>query len=205
MRTVALFLAVLLWLPFTSTVAFSDDDGDTAKLKPKIDTRRLMVDPILNNADPVFKVRNVVVNIPGLMRRDSMQQCKIEVHVKSSNIADLKSGVPYTVVVVNVDSLRQRSLEEIQQTRVYAPKPEVTQRELPPDWLPEPPKKAEINADSLRYSATFDVTLRLVDGKIPLTKGRVKGPVFLTYIATFTDTQGAVHRCVATQPILVSN
>ncbi len=181
------------------------NEKDTSRYTPKIIALEVKVDPIMNNTDPVFKVRDVIVKIPGLMRRDSMRECTIEVLVKSSNIVDLTSGSPYKVIVVAVDPLRQCSLEQIQWARDSYPKPRVNQRELPSEWLPEPPKKAVINADTLRYSAITAVTLKLVDGKIPLRKGQVKGHVVLTYIATFTDSLGIVHRSIATHPVQTTN
>lgn len=227
MRAVVLCLMAIVWFPFGHShlwfdngpsisrdeqpeqrQAFptsSDGDSDTSMWRPRILAQEVKVDPIMNDADPVFKVRDVIVKIPGLMRRDSMQACTIEVLVKSSTIADLTSGSPYKVIVVAVAPLRQCSLEQIQRARDSSPKPRVNQRELPSEWLPDPPKKAVINADTLRYSAVTAVTLKLVDGKIPLRKAQVKGHVVLTYIATFTDSLGIVHRSIATHPVQTTN
>ncbi len=192
--------------PFIS----GDEERDTSALRPIIITQNVKVDPIMNNANPVFFVRDILVRIPGLMRKDSAQVCTIEVGINSSNVRDLKTDSTYTVIVIDVEPLRQMSMESIQKSRDYWShhQPQMTQRQLPNNLLPEPPqplKHVEINADTLRYCAMFKTTLKLVGGKLPLTKGQVKGHVVLTFTATYVDTMGVTHRHSKTQPIQIAN
>ena len=193
--------------PYTSR----GEEKDTSAYLPIILTQDVKVDPIMNNADPVFALWDILVKIPGLMRKDSSQVCRIDIGIHSSNVRDLKTDSVYNVIVADIGPLQQMSLESIQKSRdFWRPTPR-NQRELPSELLPEPrkppkpPKRAEINADTLRYCATLRATLKLVGGKIPLRKGQVKGHVVLNITATYVDLKGIAHRSSRTQNIQITN
>ena len=205
-----LVLLVLLGHPLAicnAPITSDDDEKDTSVFRPMIYSQDVAVDPIMNNADPVFKVRGFCVRIPGLLRRDSAQVCTIEVGIDSSKVRDLKTDSTYSVIVFDVEPLRQLSIESIQRSRDYwfQFQHQRNQRQLPKDSQPEPPMPPPVNPDTLRYCAMVKTTLKVVGGKIPLTRGQVKGLVYMTVTATYVDTMGVVHRRSKTRPIMISN
>ncbi len=115
----------------------------------------------MNNSDPEFKVRGIMVKPPQISDSERAEVGDVEVQVSSSNVRDLKTNTTYKVAVVG--------------------------------------KARKISGNE------YEVTLKLAGGKLPLTKGQVKGNVQLSISAT-ARSQGATSKPrVKTQPIQVAN
>jgi len=135
--------------------------GEVGLKKPLVMTQDIKVDPIMNNSDPEFKVRGIMVKPPQISDTERAEIGDVEVQVSTSNVRDLKSNTTYKVAVVG--------------------------------------KARRISGNE------YEVTLKLAGGKLPLSKGQVKGNVQLSISAT-ARSQGATSKPrVKQQPIQVSN
>ncbi|MBK7185083.1 MAG: hypothetical protein IPH85_04010 [Ignavibacteria bacterium] len=142
-------------------VELFNGSGEVGLKKPLALTQDIKVDPIMNNSDPEFKVRGIMVKPPQISDSERAEVGDVEVQVSSSNVRDLKTNTTYKVAVVG--------------------------------------KARKISGNE------YEVTLKLAGGKLPLTKGQVKGNVQLSISAT-ARSQGATSKPrVKTQPIQVAN
>ncbi|MCX6140802.1 MAG: hypothetical protein NTX15_08245 [Candidatus Kapabacteria bacterium] len=142
-------------------VELYNGSGDVGLKKPLVLTQDIKVDPIMNNSDPEFKVRGIMVKPPQISDTERAEVGDVEVQVSNSNVRDLKSNTTYKVAVVG--------------------------------------KARKISGNE------YEVTLKLAGGKLPLTKGQVKGNISLSISAT-ARSQGATSKPrVKSQPIQVSN
>lgn len=142
-------------------VELFNGSGEVGLKKPLVLTQDIKVDPIMNNSDPEFKVRGIMVKPPQISDSERAEVGDVEVQVSSSNVRDLKTNTTYKVAVVG--------------------------------------KARKISGNE------YEVTLKLAGGKLPLTKGQVKGNVQLSISAT-ARSQGATSKPrVKTQPIQVAN
>ena len=63
-------------------------------------TQDLKVDPIMNNNDPEFRIRGIVVRPPQISAEDKADIGDVDAQVTSSTVRDLKTNQVYKVVVV---------------------------------------------------------------------------------------------------------
>jgi len=135
--------------------------GDVGLKRPMILSQDLKVDPIVNQNDPEFKVRGIIVRPPAISADEKAEVGDVDAQVTTATVRDMRTNQTYKVSVVG--------------------KPrKVTGQE-------------------------YEVTLRLTGGRIPLTKGQVKGNVSLSISAT-ARAQGATSKPRQKQiPLSVSN
>ncbi len=74
--------------------------GEVGLKKPQVMTQDIKVDPIMNNNDPEFKVRGIIVKPPQISDSDRAEVGDVDVQVTSSNVRDLKKNTTYKVAVV---------------------------------------------------------------------------------------------------------
>ena len=74
--------------------------GDVGLKKPMVLTADIKVDPIMNNSDPEFKVKGIIVKPPQISDTERAEVGDVEVQVSASNVRDLKTNTTYKVVVV---------------------------------------------------------------------------------------------------------
>jgi len=123
--------------------------GDVGLKRPMILTQDLKVDPIVNQNDPEFKVRGIVVRPPAISADEKADVGDVDAQVTSSTVRDMRTNQTYKVSVVG--------------------------------------KPRKISGQE------YEVTLKLSGGKIPLTKGQVKGNIQLSISAT-ARAQGATSK-----------
>lgn len=74
---------------------------------PKINTMRLIVEPILSRTDPDFTISGIVVTIPELLNVDTTVKCVVTAEVIASAIMDRESKETYGLVVVTPVKVKQ--------------------------------------------------------------------------------------------------
>lgn len=74
--------------------------GEVGLKKPQVLTQDIKVDIIMNNSDPEFKVRGIVVKPPQISDTERAEVGDVEVQVTNSNVRDLKTNTTYKVAVV---------------------------------------------------------------------------------------------------------
>lgn len=76
---------------------------------PKFIMEFVGVDPIIDNSEPSYRMRNFAVEVPGLLRADSALVCEIKAVVFTSMVRDLKTHDLYQVIVTREITPRQAS------------------------------------------------------------------------------------------------
>lgn len=124
--------------------------GEVGLKRPVILSQDLKVDPIINQNEPEFKVRGIVVRPPAISADEKADVGEVDAQVTQATVRDMRTNQTYKVSVVGK------------------------------------PRKISQNGE-------YEVTLRLTGGKIPLSKGQVKGNVQLSVSAT-ARAQGATSK-----------
>jgi len=81
-------------------VELFNETGEVGLKKPQILTQDLKVDPIMNNNDPEFRIRGIVVRPPQISSDEKAEIGDVEAQVTSSTVRDLKTNQVYKVVVI---------------------------------------------------------------------------------------------------------
>lgn len=81
-------------------VELFNESGEVGLKKPLILTQDLKVDPIMNNNDPEFRIRGIVVRPPQISADDKADIGDVEAQVTSSTVRDLKTNQVYKVMVI---------------------------------------------------------------------------------------------------------
>jgi len=81
-------------------VELFNEQGEVGLKKPQVLTQDLKVDPIMNNNDPEFRIRGIVVRPPQISADDKADIGDVDAQVTSSTVRDLKTNQVYKVVVV---------------------------------------------------------------------------------------------------------